>query len=58
MQVSRFCLTAVLIAAASPALAHADIGMGQEIYQAQCSACHSNQPGVATVNCPIVFVAP
>jgi cytochrome c2 len=23
-----------------------DVGAGQEIYQAQCSACHSNQPGV------------
>jgi alcohol dehydrogenase (cytochrome c) len=46
MQVSRLCLVAILIAVASPALADADIGAGQEIYQAQCSACHSNQPGV------------
>ena len=48
MQVPRLCLAASLlaIASASPALAAEDLGAGQEIYQAQCSACHSNQPGV------------
>ncbi len=48
MQVSRLCLAASLIAAvsASSAVAGENIGAGQEIYQAQCSACHSNQPGM------------
>ena len=48
MQVSRLCLVTSLIAigSAHPALANSDINEGQEIYQAQCSACHSNQPGV------------
>jgi PQQ-dependent dehydrogenase (methanol/ethanol family) len=31
---------------ATPALAGPDTAAGQQIYQAQCSACHSNQPGV------------
>jgi alcohol dehydrogenase (cytochrome c) len=57
MQVSRLCLAAILIAAASPALADADIGMGQEIYQAQCSACHSNQPGVNGIGPSLAGVA-
>ena len=48
MQISRLCLTATLAAITSvgPAFAAEDVGAGQEIYQAQCSACHSNQPGV------------
>ena len=48
MQVPRICLVAGLIAigSAHPILAGSDVNSGQEIYQAQCSACHSNQPGV------------
>src|SRR5262252_1697461 len=48
MQVSRLCLAATLIAIASirPAFAGEDVGAGQDIYQTQCSPCHSNQPGV------------
>ena len=48
MQVPRICLVAGLIAigCAHPTLAASDVNTGQEIYQAQCSACHSNQPGV------------
>jgi alcohol dehydrogenase (cytochrome c) len=57
MQVSRFCFLAMLIAATSPALAEADVGMGQEIYQAQCSACHSNQSGVNGIGPSLAGVA-
>jgi len=57
MQVSRLCLAAFLIAAASPALANADVGAGEEIYQAQCSACHSNQPGVNGIGPSLAGVA-
>jgi len=48
MQTLRLCLGASLIVMASAGLALADndVNAGQEIYQAQCSACHSNQPGV------------
>src|ERR1044071_3839361 len=48
MQVSFLCLAASFIAIAfsGHALAGEDVGAGQEIYQAQCSACHSNQSGV------------
>jgi alcohol dehydrogenase (cytochrome c) len=48
MQVSRLCLLTSLIAVgfAHPSMADPDANEGQEIYQAQCSACHSNQPGV------------
>ena len=48
MQVSRLCLLTSLIAVgfAHPTMADPDANEGQEIYQAQCSACHSNQPGV------------
>src|SRR5712691_12735859 len=48
MQVSRLCLVTSLIAigSAHPSMADSDVAAGQEIYQAQCSACHSNQPGV------------
>ena len=48
MQLSRFfplaCLTSIFCT--QSATAGPDTGAGQEIYQAQCSACHSNQPGV------------
>src|SRR5215813_346880 len=57
MQASRLCLTAISIAVASPALADANLGMGQEIYQAQCSACHSNQPGVNGIGPSLAGVA-
>jgi cytochrome c2 len=57
MQFSRFCLAAILIAAASRALADSDVGAGQEIYQAQCSACHSNQPGVNGIGPSLAGVA-
>ena len=59
MQVSRLCLAASLlaIASASPALAAEDVGAGQEIYQAQCSACHSNQPGVNGIGPSLAGVA-
>jgi cytochrome c5 len=45
MQVSRLCLAASLLAIASACAAQAaeDVGAGQEIYQAQCSACHSRR---------------
>src|SRR5215475_10980569 len=48
MQVSSLYLAAsfIAIACSSPALAGEDVGAGHEIYQAQCSPCHSNQPGV------------
>src|SRR5215467_3087978 len=48
MQVSSLYLAAgfIAIACSSPALAGEDIGAGHEIYQTQCSPCHSNQPGV------------
>ena len=59
MQVSRLCLAASLlaIASASPAMAAEDLGAGQEIYQAQCSACHSNQPGVNGIGPSLAGVA-
>ena len=59
MQVSRLCLAASLIAivSTSAALAGEDIGAGQEIYQAQCSACHSNQPGVNGIGPSLAGVA-
>src|SRR5262249_3162357 len=48
MQTLRLCLGASLIAMASAglALADEDVNAGQQIFQAQCAACHSNQPGV------------
>ena len=59
MQVSRLCLAASLlaIASASRAIAAEDLGAGQEIYQAQCSACHSNQPGVNGIGPSLAGVA-
>ena len=48
MQTLRLCLGASLIVMASAGLALADddVNAGQQIYQAQCAACHSDQPGV------------
>jgi cytochrome c2 len=59
MPISRLCLAASLIAivSAGPALAGDNVGMGQEIYQAQCSACHSNQPGVNGIGPSLAGVA-
>jgi alcohol dehydrogenase (cytochrome c) len=57
MQFIRLCLAAILIAVASPALADTDVGAGREIYQAQCSACHSNQPGVNGIGPSLAGVA-
>src|SRR4029453_5363864 len=59
MQMSRLCLAASLItiALAHPVLAGEDVGAGQEIYQAQCSACHSNQPGVNGIGPSLAGVA-
>ena len=59
MQISRLCLAASLaaIASAGPAFAAEDVGAGQEIYQAQCSACHSNQPGVNGIGPSLAGVA-
>src|SRR4051794_17412683 len=59
MQLSRLCLAASLIAIAptSGAVAEADVSEGQEIYQAQCSACHSNQPGVNGIGPSLAGVA-
>ena len=59
MQISHFCLAASLAAimSAGPAFAAEDVGAGQEIYQAQCSACHSNQPGVNGIGPSLAGVA-
>ena len=59
MQISRLCLAASLAAILSvgPAFAAEDVGTGQEIYQAQCSACHSNQPGVNGIGPSLAGVA-
>ena len=59
MQISRLCLAASLAAITSvgPAFAAEDVGAGQEIYQAQCSACHSNQPGVNGIGPSLAGVA-
>src|SRR6516165_9633408 len=59
MQVSRLSLAASLIAIVStgPALAGQDVGAGQEIYQTQCSPCHSKQPGVNGIGPSLVGVA-
>lgn len=48
MQIRQFCFAASLatLAPAAAWAADADLTMGQDIFQAQCSACHSNQPGV------------
>src|SRR6516165_7170515 len=59
MQVSPFCLAASLVAImmTGPAVAGEDVGAGQEIYQAQCSACHSNQPGLNGIGPSLAGVA-
>ncbi len=59
MPISRLCLAIILLAIAPrvAAAADADINTGQEIYQAQCSACHSNQPGVNGIGPSLAGVA-
>ena len=59
MQIFRLCLAASLaaITLVDAALAAEDVGAGQEIYQAQCSACHSNQPGVNGIGPSLAGVA-
>ena len=59
MQTPRVYLFAglIAIAGASPSIAAEDVGAGQEIYQAQCSACHSNQPGVNGIGPSLAGVA-
>ncbi|HXE03450.1 MAG TPA: c-type cytochrome, partial [Methyloceanibacter sp.] len=59
MQISRLCLAAGFAAIAffAPAVAAEDVSAGQEIYQAQCSACHSNQPGVNGIGPSLAGVA-
>jgi alcohol dehydrogenase (cytochrome c) len=47
----------IAIAPAGATAADADLTMGQEIYQAQCSACHSNQPGVNGIGPSLAGVA-
>ena len=59
MQISRLCLTAILtvLAPAAAVAADPDPNAGQEIYQAQCSPCHSNQPGVNGIGPSLAGVA-
>ena len=59
MRISHFYSAAILIAIApaGPALADADLGAGQEIYEAQCSACHSNQPRLNGIEPSLAGVA-
>ena len=59
MQILRLCLAASLaaITLVDAALAAEDVVVGQEIYQAQCSACHSNQPGVNGIGPSLAGVA-
>jgi cytochrome c2 len=59
MTILRLCLAASLaaLACSGSALAAEDVGAGQEIYQAQCSACHSNQPGVNGIGPSLAGVA-
>src|SRR4029450_3717874 len=59
MKISRLCLAASLatITLVGPAFAAEDVGAGQEIYQAQCSACHSNQPGVNGIGPSLAGIA-
>jgi alcohol dehydrogenase (cytochrome c) len=59
MQVFRISLITSLIAigSAHPTMADGDVSAGQEIYQAQCSACHSNQSGVNGIGPSLAGVA-
>src|SRR5215470_17565698 len=59
MQVSTLVLTSgfIAIACSSPAFSGEDAGAGHEIYQTQCSPCHSNQPGVNGIGPSLAGVA-
>ena len=59
MQISRLCRIAMSLLALSATQASAgpDAGAGQQIYQAQCSACHSNQPGVNGIGPSLAGIA-
>src|SRR5215468_8703680 len=59
MQTLRLCFGASLIVMTSAGLALADddVNAGQQIFQAQCSACHSNQPGVNGIGPSLAGVA-
>ena len=59
MQIRQFCFAASLatLAPAAAWAADADLTMGQDIFQAQCSACHSNQPGVNGIGPSLAGVA-
>jgi alcohol dehydrogenase (cytochrome c) len=58
MSFSRLGFAASLIAfLAPPAFAGPDTGAGQQVYQAQCAACHSNQPGVNGIGPSLAGVA-
>jgi alcohol dehydrogenase (cytochrome c) len=58
MRMYSFCLAAVFAATISAGAAVADDkGAGKEIYEAQCSACHSNQSGVNGIGPSLAGVA-
>jgi alcohol dehydrogenase (cytochrome c) len=47
----------IAISGSTPAFAAEDVGAGQEIYQAQCSPCHSNRSGVNGIGPSLAGVA-
>jgi cytochrome c len=47
LSVGSLFLGVCLIAGAAQALAAGDAAKGQQVFQAQCAACHSTKPGVA-----------
>src|SRR5262245_16538600 len=59
MRISCLCLVAALplVTFVGPAVADDNVGAGQEIFQAQCSACHSNQAGVNGIGPSLAGVA-
>jgi alcohol dehydrogenase (cytochrome c) len=59
MRIYCLCLVAssLLAALVAPAIADDNVGTGQQIFQAQCSACHSNQPGVNGIGPSLAGVA-
>lgn len=48
MQLFHLCwlIATMSTVAADPAIAQSNAAAGKQLYQAQCSACHANQPGV------------
>lgn len=59
MRAARICFVTSLMAigTAQPTLADPDVNAGQEIFQAQCTACHSNQPSVNGIGPSLAGVA-